>query len=78
MMKRDYLHELHPADHGFEKEDYNRKIYLSSYLDKEYASVNEIMLKLRKVYCSTIGAEFMHISDPKEKIWFRERMERKE
>ena len=42
MMKRDYLHELHPADHGFEKEDYNRKIYLSSYLDKEYASVNEI------------------------------------
>ena len=59
MMKRDYLHELHPADHGFEKEDYNRKIYLSSYLDKEYASVNEIMLKLRKVYCSTIGAEFM-------------------
>ena len=61
-MKRDYLHELHPADHGFEKEDYNRKIYLSSYLDKEYASVNEIMLKLRKVYCSTIGAEFMHIS----------------
>ena len=78
MMKRDYLHELHPADHGFEKEDYNRKIYLSSYLDKEYATVNEIMLKLRKVYCSTIGAEFMHISDPKEKIWFRERMERKE
>ena len=78
MMKRDYLHEMHPADHGFEKEDYNRKIYLSSYLDKEYASVNEIMLKLRKVYCSTIGAEFMHISDPKEKIWFRERMERKE
>ena len=78
MMKRDYLHELHPADHGFEKKDYNRKIYLSSYLDKEYASVNEIMLKLRKVYCSTIGAEFMHISDPKEKIWFRERMERKE
>ena len=78
MMKRDYLHELHPADHGFQKEDYNRKIYVSSYLDKDYASINEIMLKLRKVYCSTIGAEFMHISDPIEKIWFRERMEKEE
>ena len=78
MMKRDYLHELHPSDHGFTKEDYNRKIYVSSYLDKNYASINEIMSKLRKVYCSTIGAEFMHISDPTEKVWFRERMEKEE
>ena len=28
MMERKYLHELHPADHGFKKEDYNKKIYL--------------------------------------------------
>ena len=39
MMKRDYLHELHPADHGFQKEDYNRKIYVSSYLDKDYGTI---------------------------------------
>ena len=26
MMERKYLHELHPADHGFIKEDYNKKI----------------------------------------------------
>ena len=24
MMKREYLHELHPKDHGFKKEDYNK------------------------------------------------------
>ena len=29
MMERKYLHELHPADHGFKKEDYNKKIFLS-------------------------------------------------
>ena len=78
MMKREYLHELHPSDHGFKREDYDRKIYLSSYLDNDYSSIKEIMLKLRKVYCSTIGAEYMHISDPIEKIWFRERMEKPE
>ena len=78
MMKRDYLNELHPSDHGFEKDDYDRKIYLGSYLDTKYSSIREIMSKLRKVYCSTIGAEYMHISDPVEKIWFRERMEKKE
>ena len=78
MMKREYLHELHPSDHGFKKEDYERKIYLSSYLDSHYSTIRQIMSKLRKVYCSTIGAEYMHISDPEEKIWFRERMEKKE
>ena len=28
MMERKYLNELHPADHGFKKEDYNNKIYI--------------------------------------------------
>ena len=43
MMKREYLHELHPEDHGFRKEDYDKKIFLGSYLDTGYASINEIL-----------------------------------
>jgi len=78
MMERKFLHELHPADHGFKKEDYNKKIYLKEYLDRPYATINEILSFLRKAYCSTIGVEYMHISDPIEKKWFRERMEKKE
>ena len=78
-MERKYLHELHPAGHGFKKEDYNKKIYLGSYMDKGgYGTINEILSFFRKVYCSTVGAEYMHISDPVEKVWFRERLERKE
>jgi len=78
MMERKYLHELHPADHGFKKEDYNKKIYLHEYMDRGYATINELLLFLKKTYCSTIGVEYMHISDPVEKVWFRERMEIKE
>tara|TARA_B100000686_G_scaffold341864_1_gene419966 strand:- start:847 stop:3750 length:2904 start_codon:yes stop_codon:yes gene_type:complete len=78
MMERKYLHELHPADHGFKKEDYNKKIYVGEYMDREYATINELLSFLRKTYCSTIGVEYMHISDPIEKKWFRERMEKKE
>jgi len=78
MMERKYLHELHPADHGFKKEDYNKKIFLHSYLDRGYASINELIPFLKRIYCSTIGIEFMHISDPVEKIWLRERMEKEE
>ena len=73
-----YLHELHPADHGFKKKDYNKKIYLNRYLDRDYANINEILLFLKKTYCSTIGIEFMHISDPDEKTWLRERVEKNE
>jgi len=79
MMERKYLEDLHPADHGFKKEDYNRKIYIGAYMDKQgYATINEILSFFRKTYCSTIGVEYMHISDPVEKVWFRERMEKKE
>jgi 2-oxoglutarate dehydrogenase E1 component len=78
MMERKYLEDLHPTDHGFKKEDYNKKIYVGFYMNKGYATINEILSFFRKVYCSTIGVEYMHISDPVEKIWFRERIEKKE
>ncbi len=78
LMKREYLHDLHPKDHGFTTDDLNRKIFLDNYMDIGHATVKEITNNLKKIYCSTIGAEFMHITDPAEKIWFRERMEKKE
>ena len=78
MMEREYLKELHPEDHGFKREDYNTKIYLDNYMDRNYATVKEIITFLKKTYCSSIGAEYMHISDPVEKKWFRERMEKEE
>ena len=78
IMERKYLNELHPSDHGFNKEDYNKKIYLNGFLDREYSTINEILSFLKKTYCSTLGVEYMHLSEPNEKIWFRERMEKKE
>jgi 2-oxoglutarate dehydrogenase E1 component len=78
IMERAYLHELHPNDHGFKKEDYNKKIYLNGYLDRNYATVHEMLAFLKNTDCSTIGVEYMHISDPVEKVWFRERMEQKQ
>ena len=47
------------------------KIYLNRFLERDYATINEILLFLKKTYCSTIGIEFMHISDPDEKTWLR-------
>ena len=47
-------------------------------MDRGYGNIKELLSFLRKTYCSTIGVEYMHISDPIEKVWFRERMEKKE
>jgi len=78
MMERNYLNELHPIAHGFKPKDYSRKIFLNDYLEKKFSSINELLKFLKKKYCSTIGFEYMHISEPTEKIWFRERIEKDE
>ena len=78
MMERKYMHELHPEDYGFQKDDFNRKIYLDNYLDRDFASLKEIIKFLKNKYCSSIGVEYMHMTEREEKIWFRERMEKEE
>ena len=74
----DYIDELHPDYHGFKKEDYDKKIFLDGIINKQYANVREILSFLRKTYCGPIGYEFMHISNPKERKWFRDRIEKDE
>ena len=61
MMDWKYIHELHPEDHGFSRNDYDKKIFIGSYMDSGHASINEILTNLRKVYCGSIGVEYMHI-----------------
>ena len=67
--------ELHPASYGFTEADYDRKIFIDHVLGLEYATIREMLAILRRTYCSTIGWEFMHISDPAEKAWIQERIE---
>ena len=67
--------ELHPSSYGFEEADYDRKIFIDHVLGLEYATLFEMLAILRRTYCSTIGFEFMHMSDPAEKAWIQERIE---
>ena len=39
------------------------------------APLREIVEVLEKTYCSSIGAEYMHISDEAEQMWVQQRME---
>ncbi|MDA9108235.1 2-oxoglutarate dehydrogenase E1 component [Candidatus Pelagibacter sp.] len=78
MMKTEYLDELHPEYYGFKKENYNEKIYLDGVINKEHSNVKEILSFLNKTYCGPIGYEYMHISNPTERKWLRDRIEQDE
>ncbi len=67
--------ELKPETYGFTKKDYKRKIFLDGVLGLQYGDLNQILGILKKTYCSNIGYEFMHMSDPEEKAWIRDRIE---
>ena len=67
--------ELSPEAYGFTEADYDRPIFIDHVLGLEFATVREMLDILRRTYCSTLGVEFMHISNPEEKAWIQERIE---
>ncbi len=70
--------ELDPGTYGFNPEDMDRPIFIDHVLGLEYATAREMLDILRRTYCSTIGIQFMHISDPEEKGWLQARIEGKD
>ncbi|PSJ58679.1 2-oxoglutarate dehydrogenase E1 component [Kumtagia ephedrae] len=67
--------ELSPTTYGFTEADYDRPIFIDNVLGLEYATIRQMLEILNRTYCSTLGVEFMHISDPVEKAWIQERIE---
>ena len=76
LLKADYLDELHPESYGFKKEDYKKKIFLDGVTNKQHSNISEILSFLREKYCGSLGYEYMHISNPTERKWFRDRVEK--
>ncbi len=75
IMEREEHPELKPETYGFTKNDFNKKIFLDGVLGIQEGTLNEILNILKKTYCGNIGYEFMHMGDPDEKAWIRDRIE---
>ncbi len=75
LQKKNEHPELNPQNYGFMPKDYNRKIFLDGVLGLQYANLNQILDILKKTYSASIGYEFMHVGDPEEKAWIRNRIE---
>ena len=66
---------LDPRSYGFKKEDMDRPIFLDNVLGLKEASMNEICSIVKRTYCGTFALQYMHISDPEQSAWLKERIE---
>jgi len=75
--ERPRIPELEPAFYDLTESDMDITFSATNtYFTKaEQMTLREILQALRETYCGTIGAEFMHITDPAEKRWWQERLE---
>ena len=67
--------ELDPKSYGFTEEDLDRPIFIDNALGLQIASMREIIDLVRRTYCGTFALQYMHISDPEQSAWLKERIE---
>ncbi len=67
--------ELDPAHYGFTESDMGTTFDTGSLVGAKRLTLREIISLLREIYCESIGAEYMYISDVPQKRWIQNRLE---
>ena len=64
----DYFPELDPAHYGFGTEDLDRETIAGDLPGGPVQTLRQILERLRRTYCRSVGVEFTHVQDPGRKI----------
>ncbi|WP_300068711.1 2-oxoglutarate dehydrogenase E1 component [uncultured Ruegeria sp.] len=67
--------ELDPKTYGFAEADMDRPIFIDNVLGLQMASMRQIVEIVKRTYCGTFALQYMHISNPEEAAWLKERIE---
>ncbi len=67
--------ELDPKSYGFTEGDMDRPIFIDNVLGLQIASMRQIVEIVKRTYCGTFALQYMHISDPEQSAWLKERIE---
>lgn len=68
--------DLDPAFHDLTEADFQEHFNVGSFaIGKETMQLAELYSVLKKIYCGSIGAEYMHITNTEEKRWIQQRIE---
>jgi 2-oxoglutarate dehydrogenase E1 component len=67
--------ELDAKSYGFTAADMDRPIFIDNVLGLQIATMREILSLVKRTYCGTFALQYMHISNPDEAGWLKERIE---
>ena len=67
--------DLDVQNHGLTLWDLDRTFPTGGFTGKARATLREVLGLLRDSYCRTVGIEYMHLQDPRQRRWFQERLE---
>lgn len=74
-----YRQRKHPdldvQTHGLTLWDLDRVFPTGGFGGKPRAKLREVLGLLRDSYCRTVGIEYMHLQDPRQRKWLQERLE---
>jgi 2-oxoglutarate dehydrogenase E1 component len=76
LAKREDVPDLDLAAHGLTKSDLDTVFNAGNLaIGKTEATLGEMVNAMEATYCASIGVEYMHIVDTKEKRWIQQRLE---
>lgn len=76
LWKQDSVPDLDPAFHNLTEADFAETFNVGSFaIGKETMKLADLYEALKRTYCGSIGAEYMHITNTEEKRWIQQRLE---
>ena len=67
--------ELNPSYYSLSEADMSASFNTGSLVGGTRMTLREILQRLRRIYCSSVGAEYMYISNVAQKRWIQARLE---
>ncbi|WP_375753174.1 2-oxoglutarate dehydrogenase E1 component [Vibrio sp. HN007] len=76
LWERDAGPDLDPAFHNLTEEDFEETFNVGSFaVQQETMQLGDLYKALKKTYCGSIGAEYMHMTNTEQKRWVQQRLE---
>ncbi len=73
--ERETLAELTPEYYGIGPADLELEFDTGTLIGPKRARLADTVARLKRIYCNTVGVEYMYLSDVARKRWVQERME---
>ncbi|MGB1199468.1 MAG: 2-oxoglutarate dehydrogenase E1 component [Thalassotalea sp.] len=76
LWQRDKVRDLQLSHHDLSENDFDKEYNVGSFaVGQDTMKLGDLHKALTKTYCSSIGAEYMHMTSTEEKRWIQQRLE---